>query len=187
LPTYLPNLRLAFLQTLRTGFIPSSQSASILRLDFTGNQNFKGEKMFKHIVFRIVAAVVLLAAIAGIAGFAFNAGVARGAALNLQVPATAAGQPIPYYGYGMPFMHPMPFGFGFLGLLLPLFLIFLAFGAARRMLWGPRWGGRHFAHMHGMGSEKHPDSADFVPPMFAEWHRRSHGQAEQPKEPADQK
>jgi hypothetical protein len=141
--------------------------------------------MFKHIVFRILAALVLLAAIVGIASFAFNAGMARGAALNLQAPAAAAGQPVPYYGYPMPFM-PHPFiGFGFFGLLAPIFLLFLAFGAARRMLWGPRFGWRHM--QHGPWGEKGPGGADFVPPMFSEWHRRAHDGKEQPSEPAAQK
>jgi len=146
--------------------------------------------MFKHIAFRFLAALVLLAAIAGIAFFAFNAGMTRGATLNLQAPATA-GQPVPFYGYGMPYMHMSPFfGFGCFGLLLPLFLLFLAFGAMRHMVWGPRWGGRHMM-MHGMQhgpwGEKGPGSADFVPPMFAEWHRRAHGGTDQPEEPAAQK
>ena len=150
--------------------------------------------MFKHIVFRVFAALVLLAAIAGIAGFAFNAGMARGAALNLQVPAAAAGQVAPsaYYGYGMPFMHPLPFfGMGLFGLLVPLFLFFLAFGAARRMLWGPRWGWRNMSHgaPHGPWGEKGPGGENGmpVPPMFAEWHRRAHGGEEKPAEPVAQK
>lgn len=144
--------------------------------------------MFKHIVFRVVAALVLLAAVAGIAGFAFNAGVARGAALNLQAPAAAAGQVLPYYGYGMPTMMHGPFmGFGLLGLLFPLFLIFLVFGAARRMMWGPRMGWQHMHH--GPWGEKGPAGMDGmpVPPMFAEWHRRAHGENEQPAEPAEKK
>ncbi len=44
---------------------------------------------------RILAALVLLAAIAGVAFFAFNAG----AATHVQVPAPTTGQaPYPYYG-----------------------------------------------------------------------------------------
>jgi hypothetical protein len=146
--------------------------------------------MFKHIVFRIFAALVLLAAIAGIAGFAFNAGVQRGAMLNLQAPAAAAGQTLPYYAIGMPFMH-HPFGFGFLGLLVPLFLLFLVFGAVRRMIWGPRFGWRHMHMMHGgpwaQDGGKGPGDANFVPPMFAEMHRRMHAANDQPSEPTAQK
>jgi hypothetical protein len=140
--------------------------------------------MFKNVFFRILAGLVLLAAIAGIAFFAFNAGMTQGVASNLQATAPqAGGQPVPFYGYGygMPFFHPFPFfGFGCFGVLIPLFLLFLAFGAARRMIWGPRWGWHHMHH--GPWGEKGPGSPDFVPPMFAEWHRRAHGEA-----PADEK
>lgn len=133
--------------------------------------------MFKNVAFRIVAGLVLLAAIAGIAFFAFNAGMTRGAALNIQAPAPqTGGLPVPYYG--MPyFWHPFPFfGFGCFGVLIPLFLLFLAFGAARRMIWGPRWGWHHMHH-HGPWGDKGPGDPDFVPPMFAEWHKRAHGEA----------
>lgn len=133
--------------------------------------------MFKHIVFRFIAALVLLVAIAGIAFFAFNAGVTRGAMLNL--PAPAAGQPVPYYGYGMMYPHFPFFGFGIFGVLAPLFLLFLAFGAVRRMLWGPRWDWRHMQHQG-------PGSPDFVPPMFAEMHRRAHA-ADQTSGESDKK
>ncbi len=125
----------------------------------------------KHIVFRILAGLVLLAAIGGIAFFAYNAGLAHGAALDLK-PLIAEGQsqpqaPMPGYGFhGMVFQHTMPFfGFGCFGILIPLFLLFLAFAAMRHLFWGPRWG-RHM-HMHDRWGEG-------VPPMFAEWHRRAH-------------
>ncbi len=142
--------------------------------------------MFKHIAFRIIVALVLLVAITCIAFFAFNTGMMRGAALNLPVPATL-GQPVPYYGYGMlPFIHPFPFfGFGFFGLLAPSFLLFLVFGAFRRMMWGPRFGWHH--RVRSAWGEKGPGIDGFVPPMFAEWHRRSHSGVEQDAEPAVQK
>jgi len=134
--------------------------------------------MTKHFVFRIVAGLVLLAAIAGLGFFAYQAGVAHGVAANIQVPAAeTAGLPYPFYG--MPYGHFMGFhGFGFFGLLIPLFLLCLAFGAMRRMIWGPRWGMRHMGH----GPMGHHGSCDEgVPPMFAEMHRRAHEQ------PADKK
>ena len=143
--------------------------------------------MFKNIVFRVISAIVLLAAIAGIAGFAFNAGMLRGESLSVQAPAAGV-PPVPGYAYPMPFMHPF-FGFGFLGLLVPLFLLFLAFGAFRRMLWGPRWGMMH--HMHNMRDMQHgpwgEHNGDFVPPMFAEFHRRAHAAPEKPEDGAPQK
>ena len=136
--------------------------------------------MNRHIVFRILAGVVLLAAIPGIAFFAFNAGMARGAVTQVQLPAGQNGSlPVPYYGWGL--WHPFPFfGLGCFGVLIPLFLLFLVFGAFRRLIWGPGWGWRHMGghnpmhgpmHMHGHWAEK---DAEGVPPVFSEWHRKAH-------------
>jgi TRAP-type C4-dicarboxylate transport system permease small subunit len=125
--------------------------------------------MSGRIVFRVVAALVLLAVIAGIGWYAFNLGAAQ----NVQV---SAGQPSTgtYPNYSAPFWHPFGFlGFGCFGLLFPFFLVLMAFCALRRMLWGPRWG-----HMHGRW---HGENGEWMPPMFREWHRRAH------EEPADQK
>ncbi|SRR5258706_11524815 len=129
---------------------------------------------------RIVSALVLLAALAGIAFFAFQAGVAKGSPITIQAPAgETAPVPAPFYGYGygMPFHHPFWFGYGFgcFGPLLALFLVFLAFKAFRMMLWGPRWG-----HMHGHHGPWGRHWENGVPPMFEEWHKKAHG--EQPEE-----
>ncbi len=126
----------------------------------------------KHIAFRILAGLVLLAAIAGIGFFAYNTGVAHGAALDVK-PLIVQGQPpVPMQPYVMGFHHVMPF-FGCFGILIPLFLFFLAFAAMRHLFWGPGFGWRHRMHMHshwgGRGSWD-----EGVPPMFAEWHRRAH-------------
>jgi hypothetical protein len=130
----------------------------------------------KHIVFRILAGLVLLAAIAGIGFFAYTTGVAHGAALDVK-PLVVDGQvqpPIPMYAHGMVFHHAMPL-FGCFGLLIPLFLFFLALAAMRHLFWGPRWWGHHMHPMHGHGpwGEKGP-WGEGMPPMFAEWHRRAH-------------
>ncbi|MGC1374831.1 MAG: hypothetical protein WA821_01325 [Anaerolineales bacterium] len=142
--------------------------------------------MFKNVVFRILAGLVLLAAIAGIAFFAYNAGVTQGTTVNVQAPA-AQGQVVPVYGYGMPFapFHPF-FGFGCFGVLIPLFLLFLAFAAMRHLIWGPRMmmGDHHerFArHLHNRWGE------DGVPPFFAELHRRAHAQPQPPADDAAKK
>jgi hypothetical protein len=118
--------------------------------------------MYRNIVFRIIAGIVLLAAIAGLGIFAYQAGVAHGVAANLQVPASQA---IPY-GHFMGF-H----GLGLFGVLFAFFLLCLAFGAMRRLIWGPRWGMRHMrlGPMGHLGPRR-----EGVPPMFTEWHRRAH-------------
>lgn len=130
-----------------------------------------------NIWFRVVAALVLVAAVAGIAFFAYNAGVAQGSPVTIQAPSGQTA-PMPYpYAYGYPFHRPFGFGFGFLGCLVPLFLLFLIFGAFRMMMWGPRWGWRR--HMYG-GGPWGMHGREGVPPVFDEWHKRAHG--EQPAE-----
>jgi hypothetical protein len=126
---------------------------------------------------RIVAALVLIAAIAGIAFFAFQAGVARGSPVTIEAPSgETAPLPYPYYGYGMPLHRPFGFGFGFLGFLLLLFLFFAALRAFRFLFWGPRWG---WGHHGGHGAWRRPWE-NGVPPMFEDWHKRAHG--ERPEE-----
>jgi hypothetical protein len=129
-----------------------------------------------NIGLRIVAGLVLLAAIAGIAYFAFQAGVAQGSPITIEAPSgETVPAPYPYYGYG-PFHRPFGFGFGFFGCLIPLFLFFLLFGAFRFLFWGPRWGWGHHRGSWGRTWE------NGVPPMFEEWHKRAHGQPEEKKE-----
>ena len=121
-------------------------------------------------VFRILAALVLIAAIAGIGIFAYNAGVAT----HIQVPANPARQvPYPYYGWG--FWHPFGF-FGCFGPLIALFLVFVALRALTFVFWGPRW------HMHRRWWRHGWDEEAGVPPVFKEWHDRAHGQPSQPQD-----
>ena len=130
------------------------------------------------ITLRIISALVLLAAIGGIAFFAFQAGVAQGSPITIEAPSgDAVPVPHPYYGYGygMRFHHPFGFGFGCFGPLLALLLLFLALKSFRMLMWGPRWGWGH--HMHGRGPwGRHWENG--VPPMFDEWHKRAHGDKE---------
>ena len=123
---------------------------------------------------RIFAGLVLIAAIAGIAFFAYQAGIVHGSPITIQAPnGQTQTAPYPYFGYEMPW-HFFPFfGFGFLALLIPLFLFVIAMRAFRFMMWGPRWGmmGRH---MHG----HHGWDENGVPPMFKEMHDRAHGKTE---------
>ena len=141
--------------------------------------------MNKSIIFRIILALVLVGAMVGLGVFAFNAGLARG--LAMKAPA-AAGEPLqpPYAFYGMPYgRHIMGFGgFGLLGCLVPLFLVFLFFLALRGLFWhGPRgW----YGHMHHgpWGRAGKGEWSKGVPPMFDEWHRQAH--EGQPSEEAEE-
>lgn len=138
------------------------------------------------IALRVVAGLVLLAVIAAIGFFTFQAGVAQGSPITIQAPSGET-MPMPYphygYGYGMRGHHPFgfgfgmrghhPFGFGF-GYLLPLvgiFLLVLALKSFRVMMWGPRWG---WGGRHGWGEGS-------VPPMFDEWHKKAHGESTEGK------
>ena len=135
-----------------------------------GNMNGK-------IVFKIVAGLVLVAAVAGLAWFAFNAGVAQGAVAEL--PQGQPGEvPYPYFGYGMRFWHPFPFfGFGCFGPLIGIFLLFIALRAFGFLFWGPRWG-----HWHHVGWHRAGWGEGGVPPMFQEWHNRVHEKPETEKQ-----
>jgi len=136
--------------------------------------------MSEKIVLRIVSALVMIVAIAGIAFFAYQAGVAQGSPVTINAPSgDGVPMPQPYYGYGygMRYFHPFGFGIGCFGPLLALFLFLLAMRAFRFAFWGPRWGWRRHMHEHGPWSKHWEDGA---PPMFTEWHKRAHG--EQPED-----
>jgi hypothetical protein len=126
------------------------------------------------IFIRILAGLVLLAAIAGIAFFAFNAGMAQ----HLELSAGNNSQ-APNLNYGMPyntpyFWHPFPFlGFGCFAPLIAIFLVFLALRSLSFVFWGPRGG--HWGHMN-RGWHRNGGDENGVPPMFQEWHRRAHGE-----------
>jgi len=129
---------------------------------------------------RIISALVLFAAIAGIGFFAFRAGVAQGSPITIEAPSGDTNTvPMPYYSYGyaMPF-HRAHFGFGFgcFGTLLGLFLVILALKSFRMLFWGPRWG--HMGHHRGPWG-RHWENG--VPPMFEEWHKRAHGETTEDK------
>lgn len=87
--------------------------------------------------FTLLFVGVLLA----IGGGIYEAGVAQGIIEAGRVPAGAA-VGVPGYGYGWGF-H----GFGFLGLLIPLFFLFLLFGIIRA-IFGFGGHGRGWSHRH---------------------------------------
>jgi len=120
--------------------------------------------MYRHVIFRIIAGLVLLAVIVGIAFFAYQAGVTHGTAVSVPLPTSGNVQPYQPYLW-----HPF-LGFGIFDLLFAFFLLMLAFHAMRRLILGPRWGWRHMDR----GPLSHGPWGEGVPPMFAEWHRRAH-------------
>ncbi len=119
---------------------------------------------------RIVSALVLIAAIAGIGFFAYRAGVAQGSTITIEDPmGESAPAPYPYKGngYGMPF-HRSQFSYGCFGILITLFFFVLVMKAFRLMVWGPHWGWGHHRGPWG----RHWEGG--VPPLFDEWHKRAH-------------
>lgn len=127
------------------------------------------------IALRLVSGLVLLAVIAAIGFFAFQAGVVQGSPITIEAPSGDA-VPAPYphygYGYGMRFHHPFGFGFGCLIPIFAVFLLVLALKSFRVMMWGPHWG---WGHRHGGWGERG------VPPMFEELHKRAHGESSEEK------
>jgi hypothetical protein len=124
----------------------------------------------RSITYRILFGLVLLAAIVGIGLLAYNAGVTHGAAVNAVAPASQNGSPV-YPYYPVPFWGFFPFfGFGFFGFFALILLFFVALGAIRRILWGPRSGWHRWHRMYG--AENGTDEG--IPPMMAEMHRRIH-------------
>ncbi len=120
---------------------------------------------------RILAVLVLVAVVAGIAFFAFNAGVAQGVATKL--PAATQPGNMPYAYHGAPFFwHPF---FGIFGFLIGLFVLFFVLRLISFVVFGPRWGYMGHRHMWRHGWDENG-----VPPMFKEMHDRAHGK--QPEE-----
>jgi hypothetical protein len=115
-----------------------------------------------RIVLSVLLVLVLVALVAGVGIYTYNAGVAQGMVTSGKVTVPEPGvAPYPYYG---PFFYrPFGFGFGLFGCLVPLLFFFLIFGLFRAIFWGGPWGwrGRHY---WGQG----------VPPGFEEWHRQAH-------------
>jgi hypothetical protein len=116
--------------------------------------------MYGRIVLSVLLALVVVALLAGIGFYAYNVGIAQGMVDSGKLAAPTTGMPpSPYYG-GRFFYH--PFGFGFLGCLMPLLAFFLVFALLRGIFWRAHWGGHH----------RHWEKG--YPPMLDEWHRKMH-------------
>jgi hypothetical protein len=124
-----------------------------------------------RIVMGVVLVVALIAAAAAIGWMAYNAGLAQGAAQSSGASLGAAQGAVPYAMYGPHFMQ--PFGFGFLGCLVPLAFLFLVFGLFRLVVCG---GMRR--HMHGGWGPRGGFTPDGMREHWHqrmdEWHREAH-------------
>ena len=138
-----------------------------------------------RVIFRVVAVVVVILALAGIGTYVYNAGVSEGIARGDALVAAGDGQREArggdrFYAYGG---HHGPFGFGLFGILFTILLLFLLFGLLRAAFGWGRWGG-------GPPGRWGPGGGPGGPPehwrqerdrMFEEWHRRAHAGSGSPQ------
>ncbi|HEY4227150.1 MAG TPA: hypothetical protein VGM49_02340 [Candidatus Limnocylindrales bacterium] len=115
-------------------------------------------RSFASIVFSLIVVGVLVAVGVGI----YQAGIAQGVIDAGRFP---AGATVPVAGYGY---HDG--GFGFLGLLFPLFFLFLIFGLIRAAFGHRRGWGHGYGYGSGDMSGRRWDREQYV----AEMHRRLH-------------
>ncbi len=125
-----------------------------------------------RIIWRVLVALVLIAAILGIGAYAYNLGIAQGLAQKVQIQPGVPVQ-LPHLYFGNPFLG---FGFGLFQCLIPLFLFFLVFGCLQALFWRGSMG---WGHMHHRRWGWRDDNGKDVPPFFTEWHRRAHAQPEE--------
>jgi hypothetical protein len=128
-----------------------------------------------RIVFGILIVLLLFGLIAGVGVTAYNAGVTRGMLTPMgALPAAPNGTVMPPAPYYAPYMFWRPFGWGlgFLGCLVPFFVVLLLFALFRLAFGGPHW-----RRGYGMHAFHNWDSSQRdVPPVVQEWHRKLHEQ-----------
>lgn len=124
-----------------------------------------------RIALGVLVVLVIAAGILALGWMVYSAGVAQGAAQSgAGIP---TGGNAPFYAYPPHFLHPYRFGFGFLGCLVPLFLLFLVFALIRPMMWGAWMGPGHhgpWTHGHWRGEGLRGRWGE----MAEEWHRQAH-------------
>ena len=131
-----------------------------------------------RVIFRVLAVVVVILALAGIGTYVYNAGVSEGIARSDAFVAAGDGdgerrEGDRFYAYGG--HHRGPFGFGVFGILFTILLVFLLFGLIRAAFGWGRWGGPPGRWDPGGGPGGPPEHwRQERDRMFEEWHRRAH-------------
>jgi hypothetical protein len=128
--------------------------------------------MFGRIAWRValsvLVVVLLFGGAAALGWWAYSAGLAQAAAQGgtQLAPQTGPVAVVPFWPWGYPW-----FGFGPLGCLIPLAILFFVFALIRPLIW------------FGMGGHRHEDWAQRGPfmgrrhhwrEMAEEWHRQAH-------------
>jgi hypothetical protein len=138
--------------------------------------------------FRVLLAVILVAALVGLGVWAYNAGVAQGMLASGNVvlqggDATPSNGAAPYTFYPY-FYHPWGFGFWPFGLCFGLFFFLFILFAIRGLFFR----GYHRRGWHGYGPGRWGNGPgqqwkENVPPFVEEWHRKMHEQPEDSSNP----
>jgi hypothetical protein len=138
--------------------------------------------MVARTVFRILFAVLVIAALVGVGVYIYNVGVAQGIAAGSTALDNPEGGPL-ILPYHTPFYRTWGFGFGFFpfGWIFGLLLIILVFSLVRGLFFRG-WYGRGW-YSRGYWSGMPERSPQDVPPWVEEWHRRMHGESTPPAEP----
>jgi hypothetical protein len=136
--------------------------------------------MFVRVLFRVIVSLLLVAALIAAVGAigwaAYNSGLAQGKLLSGSPSGGIA--PVPFYAYG-PFWSPFfGWGYGLLGCLVPLLVLFFLFSLIRLIFWGGMHSHRHHGWEDDEGRE-HWHRGWRGPrrwnEMAEQWHRRQHG------------
>jgi hypothetical protein len=130
-------------------------------------------------MFRIVAAIVLVAVLAVGGGIIATTAYQAGVAATVTTAAAAAGAVVapvvvPAYGYG--WGGP---GFGFFGFLFALFFLFVVLGLIRAVVFGGRHGGRWDGHGWD-AAERDTRMRSRFHGTFEDWHREAHATDDRP-------
>jgi hypothetical protein len=143
--------------------------------------------MFGRIALGFLLVVALLAGVAGLGWYAYNAGVVQGLAQAGAAAAPSAGAPIPapFYAYGPSLWHPFGLGFGMLGCLFPLLILALVFPLMRFLFWRGTGGFGHTGpgFCGPRGASGREGWRRHFRERAEEWHRQAHaGEAPKPPE-----
>jgi hypothetical protein len=128
----------------------------------------EGDQVNGRFIFRVLAALLLVAVVIGVGTAVYNAGVTAGLAEAARQAAASGGTPpvVPYYGYGGPYFHgPFAGGFGFFGVIFWILGFFLILGLVRAAFEGWGRGGRGPGGPMGWGGRRE---------MVEDWHRELH-------------
>jgi hypothetical protein len=154
---------------------PEPHFTHILLPDWLQNGTVREEVEMKdgsglRIAMGVVLVVGLIAAAAALGWISYHAGLTQGTAQAAAAPAVVA----PYGVYGPHLMA--PFGFGFLGCLVPLAFLFLAFSLFRLVACGGM--GMHMHGGWGPGRGFMPEGMrEHWRQRMEEWHSEAHAPA----------